>query len=73
MKKKREESLCRSEKIPEGSVVRWLLLRRNVKGVKKGDDNGMEWEWREIRKERPVKMEEGREERQFSSRHSGRE
>ena len=61
---KREERLCWSEKIPEGSVVRRLLPRVNVKGVKKdGDDNGMEREWREVREERPVKMEEGREER----------
>ena len=29
---KREERLCRSEKIPEGSVVRQLLLRVKVKG-----------------------------------------
>ena len=32
---KREERLCWSEKIPEGSVVRLLLLRVNVKRVKK--------------------------------------
>ena len=32
---KRVERLCRSVKIPEGSVVRWLLWRSNVKGVKK--------------------------------------
>ena len=64
---KRVERLCWSEKIPEGSVVRRLLLRVNVKGVKKeGDDNGMESEWREEREEReerPVKVEEGREEK----------
>ena len=40
MKKKerereRVERLCRSEKIPEGSVVRWLLSRSNVKGSEK--------------------------------------
>ena len=29
----------------------------------RGDDNGMEREWREMREERPVKMEEGRDER----------
>ena len=37
---KREERLCWSEKIPEGSVVRRLLLRVNVKGVK---EEGCEW------------------------------
>ena len=42
---KRVERLCRSEKIPEGSVVRWLLLRENVKGVKK---EGMIMEWKEM-------------------------
>ena len=40
---KRKERLCRSEKIPEGSVVRWLLSRANVKGVKK---EGMIMEWK---------------------------
>ena len=45
-------------------MVRWLLKRLNVKGMKKkGDDNGMEREWREVREERPVKVEEGREEK----------
>ena len=35
------------------------MLRVNAKGVKKeGDDNGMEREWKEVREERPVKMEE---------------
>ena len=29
----------------------------------RGDDNGMEREWRSVREERPIKMEEGREER----------
>ena len=44
-------------------MVRWLLLRENVKGgEERGDDNGMEREWRTIMEERPVKMEEGREE-----------
>ena len=33
------------------------------RGEERGDDNGMEREWREVREERPVKMEEGREER----------
>ena len=61
---KREVRLCWSEKIPEGSVVRWSSLRENVKGgEERGDDNGMEREWRSVREERPVKMEEGREER----------
>ena len=32
------------------------------KGEERGDDNGMEREWREVREVRPVKMEEGREE-----------
>ena len=40
---KRVERPCRSEKIPEGSVVRWLLLRENVKGVMK---EGMIMEWK---------------------------
>ena len=34
-KTKRPERMCRSEKISEGSVVRRLLLRVNVKRVKK--------------------------------------
>ena len=33
------------------------------RGEERGDDNGMEREWREEREERPVKMEEEREER----------
>ena len=40
---KSETRLCRSEKIAEGSVVRRLLLRVNVKGVKK---EGMLMEWK---------------------------
>ena len=40
---KREGRLCWSEKMPEGSVVRRLLLRVNVKGVKK---EGMIMEWK---------------------------
>ena len=32
-------------------------------GEERADDKGMEREWREVREERPVKMEEGREER----------
>ena len=44
-------------------MVRGFPLRSNVKGgEERGDDNGMEREWREVREERPVKMEEGREE-----------
>ena len=33
------------------------------RGEERGDDDGMERERREVRDERPVKMEEGREER----------
>ena len=33
------------------------------RGEERGDNNGMEREWRSLRKERSVKMEEGREER----------
>ena len=33
------------------------------RGEERWDDNGMEREWRPVREERPVKMEEGREER----------
>ena len=33
------------------------------RGEERGDDNGMERDWRSVREERPVKMEEGREER----------
>ena len=40
---KREERLCRSEKIPEGSVIILLPPRSNVKGVKK---EGMVMEWK---------------------------
>ena len=40
---KREERLCRLEKMSEGSVVRRLLLRVNVKEVKK---EGMIIEWK---------------------------
>ena len=32
------------------------------RGEERRDDNGMEREWREVREERPVKMEEEREE-----------
>ena len=35
------------------------------RGEERGDDNGMEREWRLEREERPVKMEEGREERRL--------
>ena len=38
------------------------------RGEERGDDNGMEREWREVREERPVKMEERREERLLESR-----
>ena len=33
------------------------------RGEERGDGNGMEREWMELMEERPVKMEEGREER----------
>ena len=51
-------------------MVRRLLLRMNVKEVKK---EGMIMEWREVREERPVKMEEDREERLLKLRYGGRE
>ena len=35
------------------------------RGEERGDDNEMERKWREVREERPVKMEEGREERRL--------
>ena len=31
------------------------------RGEERGDEDGMEREWRLVREERPVKMEEGRE------------
>ena len=43
------------------------------RGEERGDDNGMEREWRRVREERPVKMEEGREERLLERRYGGRE
>ena len=71
---KREVRLCWSEKIPEGSVVRRLMLRVIVKGgEERGDDNGMESEWRKEREERPVKMEEEREESPLEPRCGRRE
>ena len=40
---KRIERLRRSEKIPEGSVVRWFVPRENAKmGEERRDHNGME-------------------------------
>ena len=63
---KRTERLCWSEKIPEGSVVRWLLLSECERGEGRGDNNRMEREWREKREKRPVKMEVEREERLFN-------
>ena len=39
---KRVERLCLSEKIPEGSAVRQLLSRANVKG----GEEGMIMEWK---------------------------
>ena len=35
------------------------------RGEGRGDVNGMEGEWRSVREERAVKMEEGREERRL--------
>ena len=35
------------------------------RGEEREDDSGREREWRSVREERPVKMEEGREERLF--------
>ena len=43
------------------------------RGEDRWDDNGMEREWREVREERPVKMEEEREERLLELRYGGRE
>ena len=48
--------MCWSEKIPEGSVVRLLLLRVNVKGMKK---EGMIMEWKGNGKR--MEVSEGRE------------
>ena len=39
----------------------------------RGDDNGMEREWREVREVRAVKMEEERKERLLEERYGGRE
>ncbi len=68
---KRVERLCRSEKTPEGSVVNWWLWRANVKGGKERERIIMEW--RSLREERPVSMEEGREERPLEARSGGRD
>ncbi len=70
---KRSERLCRSEKIPEGSVVRGFEKIECEKGEERGDDNGMEREWSKVREEGPVKMEEEREERLFEPRYGKRE
>ena len=43
------------------------------RGEERGNDNRMEREWRIVREERPVKMEEGREESLLESRYGGRE
>ena len=43
------------------------------RGEERDDDNGMERELREVREERPLKMEEGREERLLELRYCGRE
>ena len=42
-------------------------------GEEKEDDDGKGRKWRSVREERPVKMEEGREERLFESKDGGRE
>ena len=47
--------------------------RQCERSEERGDDNEMEREWREVREERPVKMEEEREERLFTLRYSERE
>ena len=43
------------------------------RGEERWDDNGMECEWRMPREERPVKMEEGREESLLEPRSEGRD
>ena len=43
------------------------------RGEKRGDNNGMEREWREVREERPAKIEEGSDERLLELRNGGRE
>ena len=43
------------------------------RGEERGDDNGIEREWREAREERPVKIEGGREESLLELRDGGRE
>ena len=40
-----------------------VVERKCEMGEERGDDNGMEREWRSVRDERPVKMEGEREER----------
>ena len=42
------------------------------RGEERGDENGVEREWRKVREERPVNMEEGREESLLESRYGGR-
>ena len=43
------------------------------RGEERGNYNEMEREWSEVREERPVKMEEEREERLLELRYGGRE
>ena len=50
-----------------------VVERECERGEERGDDNGMEREWRGEREERPVKTEEEREERLLESRYRGRE
>ena len=45
-----------------GQMVVVERERECERGEERGDDDGMEREWMEVREERPVKMEEGREE-----------
>ncbi len=47
--------------------------RECERGEERGDDNGMEREWREVREERPAKMEEEREKRLLKLRYFGLE
>ena len=50
-----------------------VVERECERGEERGDDNGMERIWRSAREERPVKMEEEREERLLEERYGGRE
>ncbi len=54
-----------------GQIV--VVKRKCERGEERVDDNGMEREWREVREERPVKIEEEREEILLELRYGGRE